>query len=66
MHSINPDDEASVITTHNFMLEGEYISKLDENEILLGKESWPVWRECILPAMALGRKKDGKLAGQGT
>ncbi|CAG0999929.1 hypothetical protein METP2_03185 [Methanosarcinales archaeon] len=38
VYSINPDDEVTVTTTHNFILDGEYLSKLDENEILLGKE----------------------------
>ena len=38
VYSINPDDEVTVTTTHNFILDGEYLSKLDENDILLGKE----------------------------
>ncbi len=38
VHSINPDDEVTVTTIHNFMLEGEYLGKQDENEIMLGKE----------------------------
>ncbi|VVB55902.1 Uncharacterised protein [uncultured archaeon] len=38
VYSINPDDEITVTTTHNFIIDGEYLSKLDENDILLGKE----------------------------
>lgn len=38
VRSINPDDEMTVTTVHNFMIDGEYLSKLDTNEILLGKE----------------------------
>ncbi|NJD54106.1 MAG: ABC transporter permease [Candidatus Methanoperedens sp.] len=38
VHSINPDDEVTVTTIHNFMIDGEYLSKQDENEIILGKE----------------------------
>ncbi len=38
VRSINPDDEITVTTTHNFMIEGEYLSNLDTNEIILGKE----------------------------
>ncbi|HEY9206325.1 MAG TPA: ABC transporter permease, partial [Candidatus Methanoperedens sp.] len=38
VHSINPDDEVTVTTIHNFILEGEYLGKQDENEIMLGKE----------------------------
>ncbi len=38
VHSINPDDEVTVTTIHNFMLDGEYMDKQDENEIMLGKE----------------------------
>ncbi len=36
--SINPDDAAKVSTIHNSMIDGEYLSKLDTNEIILGKE----------------------------
>jgi putative ABC transport system permease protein len=38
VRSINPDDEITVTTTHNFMIEGEYLSNLDTNEIIIGKE----------------------------
>ncbi len=38
IRSINPDDEVTVTTTHDHMLDGEYLSKLDEKEILIGKE----------------------------
>jgi putative ABC transport system permease protein len=38
IRSINPDDEITVTTIHNFMIDGEYLSKLDSNEIILGKE----------------------------
>ncbi len=36
--SINPDDAAKVNTIYNSMIDGEYLSKLDTNEIILGKE----------------------------
>ncbi len=36
--SINPDDADKVSTIHNSMIDGEYLSKLDTNEIILGKE----------------------------
>ncbi len=36
--SINPDDAIAVSTIHNSMIDGEYLSKLDTNEIILGKE----------------------------
>jgi putative ABC transport system permease protein len=38
VRSINPDDEMMVTTIHNFMIDGEYISRMDTNEIILGKE----------------------------
>ncbi len=38
VRSINPDDEMRVTTIHNFMVDGEYLSKLDTKEIILGKE----------------------------
>jgi putative ABC transport system permease protein len=38
IRSINPDDEITVTTIHNFMIDGEYLSKLDSDEIILGKE----------------------------
>ncbi len=38
VRSINPDDEITVTTIHNLMIDGEYLSKLDSDEILLGKE----------------------------
>jgi len=38
LRSINPDDEMKVTTNHNYLIAGEYLSRLDENEILLGKE----------------------------
>jgi len=38
IRSINPDDEMKVTTNHNFLIAGNYLSRLDENEILLGKE----------------------------
>ena len=38
VHSINPEDEITVTTIHNFMIDGEYLSKQDESEIMLGKE----------------------------
>lgn len=38
VRSINPDDEMRVTTIHNFMIDGEYLSKLDTSEIILGKE----------------------------
>ncbi len=38
VRSIDPDDEMKVTTTHDHVIDGEYLSRLDENEILLGKE----------------------------
>ncbi|TRZ88803.1 MAG: ABC transporter permease [Methanosarcinales archaeon] len=38
VRSINPDNEMTVTTIQNFMIDGEYLSKLDTNEIILGKE----------------------------
>ncbi len=38
VRAINPDDEITVTTIHNFMIDGEYLSKLDTGEIILGKE----------------------------
>ncbi len=38
VRSINPDDESTVTTIHNFMIEGEYLSSLDTDEIIIGKE----------------------------
>ncbi len=38
LRSINPDDEMKVTTNHNYLIAGNYLSKLDDNEILLGKE----------------------------
>lgn len=38
IRSINPDDERTVTTIHNLMIDGEYLSKLDTDEIILGKE----------------------------
>jgi putative ABC transport system permease protein len=38
LRSINPDDEMKVTTNHNYLIAGNYLSRLDENEILLGKE----------------------------
>ncbi|NJD78484.1 MAG: ABC transporter permease [Candidatus Methanoperedens sp.] len=38
VRAINPDDEMKVTTNHNYLIAGNYLSKLDENEILLGKE----------------------------
>jgi putative ABC transport system permease protein len=38
LRAINPDDEMKVTTNHNYLIAGEYLSKLDDNEILLGKE----------------------------
>ncbi|CAG0983851.1 hypothetical protein METP1_01920 [Methanosarcinales archaeon] len=38
VRSINPDDEKTVTTIHEFMIDGEYLSKLDTDEIILGKE----------------------------
>jgi len=38
IRSINPDDEITVTTIHSLMIDGEYLSKLDTNEIILGKE----------------------------
>ncbi len=38
VRSVNPDDAMTVSTIHNFMIDGEYLSKLDTNEIVLGKE----------------------------
>jgi putative ABC transport system permease protein len=38
IRSINPDDEITVTTIHNFMIDGEYLSRLDTDEIILGKE----------------------------
>src|SRR3972149_830991 len=38
IRSINPGDEITVTTIHNFMIDGEYLSKLDTDEIILGKE----------------------------
>ena len=38
IRSVNPDDEITVTTIHKFMIDGEYLSKLDTDEIILGKE----------------------------
>ncbi len=38
IRSIDPDDEMKVTTNHNYLIDGKYLSRLDENEILLGKE----------------------------
>ncbi len=38
VRSIDPDDEMKVTTTYNHVIDGEYLSRLDEDEILLGKE----------------------------
>ncbi|HEY9247293.1 MAG TPA: FtsX-like permease family protein [Candidatus Methanoperedens sp.] len=38
VRSIIPADEMTVTTTHNFMVDGEYLSKQDTDEIMLGKE----------------------------
>lgn len=38
VRSIDPDDEIKVTTNHNYLIEGKYLSRLDQNEILLGKE----------------------------
>jgi putative ABC transport system permease protein len=38
IRSINPDDEMKVTTNHNYLIAGKYLSRLDNNEILLGKE----------------------------
>lgn len=38
VRSINPGDATAVTTIHNFIIDGEYLSKLDNNEIILGKE----------------------------
>ncbi|NJD54506.1 MAG: ABC transporter permease [Candidatus Methanoperedens sp.] len=38
VRSVNPDDAMTVTITHNFMIDGEYLSKLDTSEIILGKE----------------------------
>lgn len=38
IRSINPDDEMTVTTIHKFMIDGEYLSRLDTDEIILGKE----------------------------
>ncbi len=38
VRSIDPDDEMKVTTNHNYLIAGKYLSKLDKNEILLGKE----------------------------
>ena len=38
VRSVNPDNAMTVTTIHNFMIDGEYLSKLDTNEIILGKE----------------------------
>lgn len=38
IRSINPDEEVGVTTIHKFMIDGEYLSKLDTDEIILGKE----------------------------
>ncbi len=38
LRAIDPDDEMKVTTNHNYLIAGEYLSRLDENEILLGKE----------------------------
>jgi len=38
IRSINPDDEMTVTTIHKFMVDGEYLSGLDTDEIILGKE----------------------------
>ncbi|MCX9026342.1 MAG: FtsX-like permease family protein [Candidatus Methanoperedens sp.] len=38
LRSINPDDEMKVTTNHNYLIAGNFLSKLDDNEILLGKE----------------------------
>ena len=38
VRSINPDDEMKVTTNYKYLIAGKYLSRLDENEILLGKE----------------------------
>ena len=38
VRSIDPDDEMKVTTNHNYLIAGKYLSRLDSNEILLGKE----------------------------
>ncbi len=38
VRSIDPDDEMKVTTNYNFLIAGKYLSRLDRNEILLGKE----------------------------
>jgi len=38
VRSIDPDDEMKVTTNHNYLIAGKYLSRLDRNEILLGKE----------------------------
>ncbi len=38
VRSINPDNEMKVTTNHKYLIAGKYLSRLDENEILLGKE----------------------------
>lgn len=38
VRSINPDNEMKVTTNYKYLIAGKYLSRLDENEILLGKE----------------------------
>ncbi len=38
VRSIDPDDEMKVTTNHDHLIAGKYLSRLDGNEILLGKE----------------------------
>lgn len=38
LRAVNPDDEMKVTTNHNHLIAGNYLSRLDGNEILLGKE----------------------------
>jgi putative ABC transport system permease protein len=38
IRSIDPDDEIKVTTNYDHLIDGKYLSRLDRNEILLGKE----------------------------
>lgn len=38
IRAVNPDDEMKVTTNHKYVIAGNYLSRLDKNEILLGKE----------------------------
>ena len=36
--SINPEEETQVTNIHNFMVDGQYLDKLDRDQVILGRE----------------------------